>query len=408
VSYLGELRRNVRPLIAASLGVGTSLPFDAYTNSIFAPYLIEEFGWERSQFALYGLVAVATAITLPFIGRLTDRFGVRPVAMFGTLLMPLVFVGYSQMQGSFGLFLFLSALKLTFGHMTGAIVYTRLIAQDFDRAQGLALTIVNCTPAALGALAAPVLIWSIESYGWRLSYPAVAMFSLVCGVVALSLIPGRASTEGATIQDHRAGAAKPSLRADLRSLAHSRVFWIIFAGMYLCMLATPLQSSQLTVMLRDNGLTAPTVAWVVSVFAVSSIAGRILCGLALDRFPTPLVTTLCMIAPALGFFLLATDLDTVGVITFAMVLAGFAVGAENDLMSFLIARYFKLRIYSSTGSLLMCCVLLATTTGSLLISASLAWADSFSPFLYLLSGTVLAGSLLFLLLPKSRDFEKVG
>jgi MFS family permease len=408
LSYLGELRRNIRPLVAASLGIGTSLPLDAYTNSIFAPYLIKEFGWARSQFALYGLVAVATAIVLPFVGRFTDRFGVRPVAMVGTLLMPLVFIGYSQMQGSFGVFLALSALKLTFGHMTGAIVYTRLIAQNFERAQGLALTIVNCTPAALGALAAPVLTWSIETYGWRLSYPAVATFSLVCGVIALSLIPSRAASERVSARDAEASAEKPSFRSDLRTLARSRIFWIVLVGMYLCMIATPLQSSQLTVMLRDNGLTSSTVAWVVSVFAVSSIVGRIACGLALDRFPTPIVTTICMIVPALGFFLLATDLNAVGVIAFSMMLAGFAVGAENDLMSFLVARYFKLRIYSSTGSLLMCCVLLATTTGSLLISASLKWANSFSPFLYLLSGTVLVGSLLFLLLPKSRTIEKVG
>src|SRR5687768_1633497 len=171
LSYLGELRTNFRPLLAASLGVGTSLPFDAYTNSIFAPYLVEEFGWSRAQFALYGLVAVATVIVLPFVGRLTDRFGVRAVALVGTLLMPLVFIGYSQMQGSFGFFLFLSALKLSFGHMTSAVVYTRLIAENFQRAQGLALTIVNCTPAALGAIAAPILTWSIETYGWRFSYP---------------------------------------------------------------------------------------------------------------------------------------------------------------------------------------------------------------------------------------------
>jgi MFS family permease len=404
VSYLGELRSNIRPLLAAALGVGTSLPLDAYTNSIFAPYLVKEFHWERSQFALYGLVAVATAIVLPFVGRLTDRFGVRAVAMVGTLLMPFVFIGYSQMQGSFAVFLALSALKLTFGHMTSAIVYTRLIAENFRRAQGLALTIVNCTPAALGAIAAPVLTWSIETYGWRFSYPAVATFSLVCGVVALVLIPRRAS------QGHvnKPEPDRADLRRDLGLLARSRVFWIILAGMYLCMIATPLQSSQLTIMLRDNGLTGSTAAWVVSVFAISNIAGRILCGLALDRFPTPFVTTACMIVPALGFFLLATDLDTLGIIAFSMVLAGFAVGAENDLMSFLVARYFKLRIYSSTGSLLMCTVLLATTTGSLLISASLKWANSFAPFLYFLSGTVLVGSLLFLMLPRSREAEKVG
>jgi MFS family permease len=404
VSYLGELRSNIRPLLAAALGVGTSLPLDAYTNSIFAPYLIKTFHWERSQFALYGLVAVATAIVLPFVGRFTDRFGVRPVAAVGTLLMPLVFIGYSQMQGSFTVFLALSALKLTFGHMTSAIVYTRLIAENFRRAQGLALTNVNCTPAALGAIAAPVLTWSIETYGWRFSYPAVATFSLVCGIIALLLIPRRAG-QGHAKKPER---DRPDLRRDVGLLARSHLFWIILAGMYLCMIATPLQSSQLTIMLRDKGLTGSSTAWVVSVFAISNIAGRIICGLALDRFATPIVTTLCMIAPALGFFLLATNIDTLGVITFSMILAGFAVGAENDLMSFLVARYFKLRIYSSTGSLLMCTVLLATTTGSLLISASLKWANSFSPFLYLLSGTVLVGSLLFLLLPRSHDAEKVG
>jgi MFS family permease len=407
VSYLGELRSNVRPLVAAALGVGTSLPLDAYTNSIFAPYLVKAFGWTRAQFALYGLVAVATVVVLPFVGRLTDRFGVRPVAATGVLLMPFVFIGYSQMQGSFGVFLFLSALKLCFGHMTGAIVYTRLIAENFRRAQGLALTIVNCTPAALGAIAAPVLTWSIETYGWRWSYPAVASFSLVCGVIALLLIPRR-SGDARPATGAAAEGEKPDLRRDLGIVGRSGVFWIILVGMYLCMLATPLQSSQLTIMLRDNGLTGPGAAWVVSVFAISSIAGRIICGLALDRFATPIVTTICMIAPALGFFLLATDLDAVNVIAFSMVLVGFAVGAENDLMSYLVARYFRLRIYSSTGSLLMCTVLLATTTGSLLISASLKWTDSFAPYLYLLSGTVLVGSLLFLLLPRSREAEKVG
>jgi predicted MFS family arabinose efflux permease len=226
-------------------------------------------------------------------------------------------------------------------------------------------------------------------------------------VIALLLIPKR-SGEARVAAADADPVEKPNFRRDLGIVGRSGVFWIILVGMYLCMMATPLQSSQLTIMLRDNGLTGSSAAWVVSVFAISSIAGRIVCGLALDRFATPIVTTLCMIAPALGFFLLATDLDAVNVVAFSMVLVGFAVGAENDLMSYLVARYFKLRIYSSTGSLLMCTVLLATTTGSLLISASLKWTDSFSPYLYLLSGTVLVGSLLFLLLPRSREAEKVG
>lgn len=413
MSYFGELRKNIRPLAAASLGLGSSLPFLAYANSIFAPHLVAAFGWSRSQFALYGLMAVASVIVLPFIGRFTDRFGVLPVATVGTLLMPLVFIGYSSMQGSFAVFMFLSAMKLSVGHMTSAIVYTRLIAQSFDRAQGLALTIVVCTPAALGAISAPLLNWCIETYGWRFAYLALGSFSLACGLIALALIPRNAKaggTEGraSPVRDSSDEAKRFSVREDLAIVSGSRVFWIIVVGLFLCMLAIPLHSSQLNIMLVDNGLSTATGAWVVSIYAVSTIIGRLVCGLALDRFATPIVTTVCMITPALGYLLLATDFDTVTIIAFAMVLIGFSVGAEHDLTSYLVARYFKLRIYSSTASLVLCSALIASATGAIAISLTLKIADTFAPFLYFVSGTVLVGSLLFLLLPKSRTIEKVG
>jgi sugar phosphate permease len=407
VTYFGEFRRNARPLIAASLGLGTSLPLDAYTNSIFAPYLIKSFGWSRSQFALYGLVALSTVIVLPFIGRFTDRLGVKRVALVGTLLMAVVFVGYSRMQGSFGVFLFLSALKLIFGQMTSAVVYTRLIAANFVRARGLALTVVNCAPALLGALVAPVLTEAIESYGWRNSYLLVGAFSLACGLIALSLIP-RSEGDEAKQNHARQGGHAMTARQAFGELVRSRTFWIIAAAVYLCMIATPLQSSQLSLMLEDNGLVADKRALVISLFAVSTIVGRIVCGLALDKFPTPVVSTLCTIPPALGFFILATDWNSVGAVAFGTALAGFAVGAESDLFSFVVARYFRLEVYSSTLSLVFACVFMATATGSLSISAILGAADSFSPFLYFVSGTTLVGSLIFLLLPNSREIEHAG
>jgi hypothetical protein len=96
------------------------------------------------------------------------------------------------------------------------------------------------------------------------------------------------------------------------------------------------------------------------------------------------------------------------VIVVAMFLIGLAVGAENDILSFVVARYFKLRIYSSTLSILFFGTFLATSVGAASISLTLKLADSFAPYLYFVSGTVLVGSLMFLLLPRSRDFEKIG
>jgi sugar phosphate permease len=333
---------------------------------------------------------------------------VRRVALVGTCLMLAVFLGYSQMEGSFAVFMVLSALKLICGHMTSAVVYTRLIAANFDKARGLALTIVNCTPALLGALAAPALTAGIASVGWRTSYVLVGLFMFVCGIIASLLVPPGNTTAKADAAAHGQDTAMTTMttRETLGLVARNRVFWTIAFAVYLIMIATPLQSSQLAIMLEDNHLDPAAVAWTISVFSISTIAGRIVCGLALDKFPTRFVASFCTIPPAIGFFILGTDWNSPAAIAFSMALAGFAVGAENDLFSFLVARYFKLEVYSSTLSLVFACVFIGTATGSVSISAILRTSDSFSPFLYLVSGLTLAGSLLFLLLPDTPEAGK--
>lgn len=414
VSYIGELRGNIRPLLAASLGSGTSLPLFAYTNSAFAPHLVREFGWSRSQFALVGLTMLTTVFVLPFVGRFTDRLGVRRVALVGTLLIPLCFVAYAAQDGSFGWFLAASTATLAVGSLTTTLVYTRLVAENFQRATGLALTIINCMPALLAMVLVPATNWWIEAIGWRSAYLMLGALPLVFGLVAISLIPkgtgsGREAQPGANLPDFPAAPEiHRSAREDYRTILRSRVFWTIFVAMLLCLLQTPLHASQMNLMLVDNRISAQTAANIVTIYAAGTVIGRIACGLALDRFATPLVASLSMVLPAFGFFVLGTDWDTVAVIGAAMFLVGLAVGAESDLISFLVARYFALRIYNTTLGLVYTVSFLAAALGALAISRTLAVYDSFAPYLYMVSGAIAVGAALFLLLPWSRDTAKVG
>jgi MFS family permease len=405
-SYLGELREHGRPLAAASLGVSVSLPLFAYTNSVFAPHLIADFGWSRSQFALVGLTLLATLPFLPVIGRLTDKLGVRKVALTGTLLLPLCFLAYSLMTGSFAVFLVLFTLVLILAGTTSTLVFTRLIAENFVRAQGLALTIVNCAPAVLAMALIPGLNMMIVAIGWRTSYLVLGGFCLVVGLIAIALTPpGRPKAETAEkVVDPFEGSA----RRDYGVILRSRVFWIIIIAMFLCLLQTQLHSSQMNIMLLEQDLTTQGAANIVSIYAFGTIVGRIACGLALDRYTTPIVTFVSMIIPAIGFFLLGTELDAFAIVALSMFLIGLSVGAESDLISFLIARYFKLRIYNTTLSLAFVCSFLASAVGSLAVSWTLGVFDSFAPFLFFISGAIVVGSFLFLLLPRSRSFPKVG
>lgn len=397
MSYLGELRRNARPLAAASVGCGSGLMLMHYVTTIFGPFLIKEFGWSLSQFALVGLAVLPTIFVLPFVGRITDRHGVRVAASIGVVGLPLCMIAFSLMTGGFWLYFALYCAMLMVASFTSPIVYTRLIAADFDRARGLALTIATVTPALLGAIAAPLLTWFIELTDWRMGYRLLAGFMALSGVAVLLLIPPQ-------VPQPAAPAASPG-RADrgvFRAILASPIFWIIFAGMVLCTLGGALHASQMGVMLRDNGLDSVAAASMITVYGIGTILGRIACGLALDRFSTPIVACVSMMLPAFGFALLATPYDTALVIGAAMMLVGISVGAEADLVSYLVARYFGLNIFSTALSLIYLGFYLAGFAGALVLSATLQATGTFSLFLALMAGAVLLGSLLFLFLPRGE------
>ena len=407
MSYLGELRQNIRPLAAASLGVGVSLPLFAYTNSIFAPHLIEAFGWSRSQFALGGLAMIAMLPTLPLIGRVTDKIGVRKVALTGTLLVLPAFFAYSMMDGSFAMYLAVFTLLLIVGSMTGTLVYTRVVAEKFGRARGLALTIVNCAPALIAGPLLPLLNTMIIEIGWSASYIVLGIFCTVCGLIAILLLPPERPTPGKAKVPVE-GLLEGTRRGDYRVILKSGLFWLILVAFFLCLLQTQLHSSQMNLMLIDQGLTTQTAAYIASVYTAGTFFGRIACGLALDRFPTPIVTFVSLFIPAIGFFLLGTSLDSMLVIGISMFIVGLSVGAEADIIPFLVARYFQVRIYNTTLGLLMTCSFLASATGAIGVSISLRLYDSFEPLLYAIAGSIVLGSVLFLLMPKSHAIAKIG
>jgi MFS family permease len=408
LSYLGELRQNVRPLVAASLGVGTSLPLFAYTNSVFAPHLIADFGWSRAQFALIGTTMLVTLPFLPVIGRMTDKLGVKRVALTGTLLLLPGFIGYSLMTGSFPLYLALFTAVLIIASMTGPLVYTRVVAENFEKTQGLALTIVNCAPAVLAVPLIPLLNMTIEEIGWRTSYVLLGSFCVACGLTAIFLLPRPRAQVEMPVPEPAPVVPGNAPRGGYRTILRSKLFWIILIAMFLCLLQTQLHASQMNLMLIDQGLTLQSAANIAAIYAFGTIVGRIACGLALDRFPTPIVTFISMFLPAMGFFVLGTSLDSYTVIAASMFLVGLSVGAESDIIPFLVARYFKVRIYNTTLGLLMTCAFLSSAAGALAVSYTLSVYDSFEPFLFVIAGSIVIGSSLFLLMPKSRDFEKIG
>lgn len=395
-AYFGELLQNWRVLLAAGLGMAVGLQMFSYITSIFAPFLIKEFGWARATFALIGFTMLVTLPTMPIAGRLADRFGAKRMAAIGVALLPLVIWSFSRIDGQFRTYFVCSAGVMAVGCLTSPVTYTRLIVEKFDKARGLALTIVMSAPALTGIFVPPFLTGFMADHGWRDAYQVLAAFVLVAGVIAILLIPKGCGDA----PPRKVKAASAPRERHFGEVLATPAFWAIFAGVLLTTLHTPLHGSQFVVLLNEQGLDGMAAARMVQVYSLGTLIGRIACGLALDHYSSRIVAALSMVLPAFGLSLLASPFDAAWAIGLAVFLVGVTVGAEGDLLSFLVGRYFRMEIFGTALGLCYCALYVASLSGVMLNSALLRAYDTFAPFLWITAGSVLIGSLLFLRLPE--------
>jgi predicted MFS family arabinose efflux permease len=301
------------------------------------------------------------------------------------------------MTGAVSQYLWLQVAQMTFMAMTTtSIVYSRLIAEEFTLTRGFSLALAGSTPAAVAALGAPFLTGFIDAHGWRAGYFALAAWSLLAGSTAFLLIP-----KGGHRARPRVSAVGRSMQ-EYRTIVKSRAFIIILVGMALCNLPFIVQSSQMGVILRERGLSSEAVGFLVSLFAFGVIGGRIVCGLCLDRFPTHIVVATAMALPAVGFFILASGITVTFLIAVAVALIGLSMGADMDIMPFVVMRYFRVEIFSTVIGLIGSAVASSAAIGSLLLSASLKLnGGDFTAFLVLCTFTAFTGGLSFLLLGRA-------
>ena len=394
-----EFRRHWRPLLGSFIGMGSALSLNSYILSIFAPYLMKDLGWSLKQMASLGIVQVLIVICMPVAGRLADRYGVRRVAAPGALAFPLFLVAIAMMDGSIETYFWIYVAQTVICSTTTSTVYSRVVAGAYSLRRGLALGIVGASPPLVAALFSPLISGYVEAEGWRAGYLLVAGYSAFCAVVTLALLPSRRAESAI---DRAAGALRP--QGIYRAIFANPVFWIMLVAILLVNLPFTLATTHLKTVAEAQGLSAGAAALLVSIFAVSSIAGRILSGVALDYFPAHRIAAIGFGLPVLGLLLLASPLDSFAAVAVGLALIGISFGGEGDIVPYLVTRYFGIAIYSTVLGLLSAVMGLAMGGGNVL----LALTGSFDAYLWIAAATAFAGSLLFLALGRPRFAAAAG
>lgn len=385
------------PRVLAGAVVGSATGISAvllYTNGLFVAGLAQEFGLTRAQFGLgVLLVTISLAIANPFVGWLVDRFGARGLSVLGLLLLSAGFAALGHFTHSVASYLLLQMLLALLGAGCGPIAYTKLIGTTFTRHRGLALGLTMTGIGVGAALLPPLIARTIEADGWRAGYSALALVPL-CGAVITALLLPRNDSRTASAQ------ITSPVSVEGRPWLASRTFWVLAATFSLMSFSFGGLLPHFVPMLLDMGLTPLQAAGIAGQIGLAVIASRLIVGLLLDRLPAPWIGIgICLIGASGGLILQQTGASHAGLAAIAL---GVALGAELDLLGFLVAHHFKLAQFGRIYGLQYGAFILGSGLGPLWVGAVRDVSGSYAPALLVSSAGLLLTCVGFMALPAYR------
>jgi MFS family permease len=399
-----EFRRGWPVLIAAALGTAfgaSPIPF----NSIgpFTRPLAEEFGWGRGdiQLALFWFTATVV-ITVPFVGGLADRIGVRKVAIATLALFGLAFAALALTPASLVTFYLLWGLMGALGAGSTPVSWTRVVNAWFVHNRGFALALTLMGTGVTAALLPSLATWLIAEFGWRRAFLGIALLPLVVALPVAVWLFREPDARGAVSFDGAANRAGVTVQAALRDYR----YWVI-AGSILCIaIGVGGSITNFQPLLMDRGFEPAEAARVAGAIGVSVIAGRLIAGFLIDRYWAPLVTLPMLALPALACILLAQSSVSMPAALLSAILIGFAAGAETDLVAYLTARYFGLANYGRLYGLQYAVFGFASGVSPFLFGKVFDVTGGYQPILYAAAVLFVVGAVALLTLGRYPRFDE--
>jgi predicted MFS family arabinose efflux permease len=339
-------------LVVAGAGLGMGGGFAALyfsTMALFLKPIATEFGWGRAQTSAATMLAmVGMAVGAMVVGRLIDRFGAPRMIALSAIAMSLLTASLSLLPGSpavMGTLCFLIGLV---GVATTPLGYLSVLPRWFDVRLGFALG-AAMVGLGLGTIVFPVMAqkW-ILALGWRDAYVALAATSLLISMVAWGMVFSmRAPAVEAAVSRSR-GQDDGAEGVTLRQAVRSARYWLIAVVLFVASAAGLGVAVHGAALLTDRGLSPEGAAQVAALSGLGVMLGRLAAGALMDAMSAPPVGAASFLLGATGIAIYAYGpAGHLAILSLAGVLAGFAIGAEGDLIPFAVRRYFGTRAFSA-------------------------------------------------------------
>ena len=287
-----------------------------YTSAIFwrgfqafVPPILETFGWSRGVTgAAISIQRGESGLISPFVGVILDKYGPRKAMAFGVLLTGGGFVYMSQMQSLWQFYVAIGLLTLGMSFGT-FIVFVVTVANWFVRKRARALAILMSF-SAIGGITLPILVASIDTFGWREVMLACGIGFWLIGFPATLVMRKQPEEygmfpDGGPDDDHldsnkanQVGAIREQA-ITMRQAIRLRFFWQLAIVTSLGQLVSSTNLFHFAALL-DYGMTAALAAAAAGAVAIGDLSGRAGIAVIGDRFDKRKMLTIAMLMQTIG------------------------------------------------------------------------------------------------------------
>lgn len=391
-SAMSEWRSSWTVAFTAMLGCSfTSI--HVYSMGVFIFPLEAEFGWSRAQISsgmmILGIVGVLLS---PFVGMAIDRWGPRRIGLTGAILHLCTFASLSLVSANIWSWWAAWLIVSSSAVFISPTVWAAAVSSLFEKSRGLALAVV-LSGTALSSMVVPAIGNTlVGQFGWRGAYIGI---SLSYAVVTLPLL--LLFFYGASDRPHRQAEA-PALLSGMsaREGFRSRKYLSLALGAAALMFASGGLLVNLVPILKADGMSVTTAAWIAGMTGIGTISGRLATGWLLDRYQANIVGAAGVVLPIFTAALLLSFPGSIPVAIAAVLLLGLNLGSEVDAVGYLIARHFGLKAFGALFGTIIGITNLLLGIGPMVANHIYDLTRSYDVFLWLAIPTCLVASLLFL------------
>jgi MFS family permease len=378
--------------LALIVGQGAVTVFAA---GVFLKPVAQELGFGRGEISTAIAVSnIMIAIAAPFFGRALDAYGVRRPLLASITLFALATAAMALLTPSFLVLLVLYGIAGLVGVGQNPTAYSKVLASYFDRSRGLAMGLA-LAGVGLGTALMPTLSnLLIGAFGWRIGYIGLGLV-----IVAFALVPVALLLPEPAQKQADKPAELPGMM--FAQAVRTWTYWALALAFFLA--ATTINGALVHVvpLLTDRGIPVGTAVSTLAGAGLALIVGRVIAGYVMDRVFAPYVALVFMAGPIGGLAVLGWNLEFVSPLV-GTVLLGLGIGAEIDLMSFLITRYFGIRAFGALHGLMFSIFVLGNAAGASALGWSFQLLKSYTPAFTLFEALLVTTCVLFLTLGAYR------